>query len=347
MSSDSDYLEIIYGNENTEDANRCSSVQNYLTDSCLAARTNALIAVYFALVFSFFILFAIPPLWPFAFLYLTWMYYDRKTPHQRGRKFPALRKLIVWRWVRNYFPIKLVKTAEIPADKNYLFAAFPHGVLSYGMATNVMTDANNFSVAYPGLDPYTVTLDQGFYFPITRDIALALGFCASSAESITNILNGPTGTVCTVVVGGARELQLSAPGTNQLFLRNRKGFVRLALKAGASLVPVYSFGETNTFYQPKNWIYRRIQEKLRITVNFPLFLLIGRGIFQKYFGGLPHRTPITTVIGKPIDLPKIADPVEEDVDKYHRMFVSELEKLFDKFKGKYDLKGEDAVLEIY
>lgn len=31
-------------------------------------------------------------------------------------------------------------------------------------------------------------------------------------------------------------------------LRNRKGFVRLALQTGASLVPVLSYGETDTFH---------------------------------------------------------------------------------------------------
>lgn len=31
--------------------------------------------------------------------------------------------------IRNYFSIKLVKTADISPDKNYIFAIFPHGIL--------------------------------------------------------------------------------------------------------------------------------------------------------------------------------------------------------------------------
>lgn len=81
----------------------------------------------------------------------------------------------MWRSTKKYFPVKMVKTAELPANKNYLIAAFPHGALSYGMACNVMTDANNFSEVYPGLQPYVATMNQSFFVPISRDVGLAVG----------------------------------------------------------------------------------------------------------------------------------------------------------------------------
>lgn len=37
------------------------------------------------------------------------------------------------------------------------------------------------------------------------------------------------------------------PGANDLVLRRRRGFVKIALRTGASLVPVYAFGENSTF----------------------------------------------------------------------------------------------------
>lgn len=64
----------------------------------------------------------------------------------------------------------------------------------------------------------------------------------------------------------------------------------------ASLVPVYSFGETDTYYQPSNEVYQTIQAKIQAVTKAPVIAFFkGRGFFQSYFGILPYRTPITTV----------------------------------------------------
>ena len=55
----------------------------------------------------------------------------------------------------------------------------------------------------------------------------------------------------------------------------------------------------------------------------------------------------TVVVGKNIELPHIANPTSEDVDKYHSLFVEQVSALFDKFKEKYAATGKEAVLEIF
>jgi hypothetical protein len=49
------------------------------------------------------------------------------------------------------------------------------------------------------------------------------------------------------VVGGAREAALIEEGGMELVLHRRKGFVHEAIIAGALLVPVISFGETDVY----------------------------------------------------------------------------------------------------
>lgn len=44
-------------------------------------------------------------------------------------------------------------------------------------------------------------------------------------------------------VGGAQESLNAKPGHYQIVLKKRKGFIKLVLQTGASLVPVFSFGE--------------------------------------------------------------------------------------------------------
>lgn len=49
----------------------------------------------------------------------------------------------------------------------------------------------------------------------------------------------------TIVVGGAAESLSARPGTADLTLKRRLGFIKLAIREGADLVPVFSFGEND------------------------------------------------------------------------------------------------------
>lgn len=53
--------------------------------------------------------------------------------------------------------------------------------------------------------------------------------------------------------------------------------------------------------------------------------------------GLPifHRKPVLAVMGKAIVVPKVAEPTQELIDKYHAQFVDELEQLFDRYRALY------------
>lgn len=44
-------------------------------------------------------------------------------------------------------------------------------------------------------------------------------------------------------VGGAQEALNSKPGQYKIVVKKRKGFIKLCIVTGASLVPVFSFGE--------------------------------------------------------------------------------------------------------
>ena len=63
-----------------------------------------------------------------------------------------------------------------------------------------------------------------------------------------------------LAIGGATESLYAGPGTYDLVLQRRKGFVRIALQTGASLVPVLNFGENELFNtvrpQPKSGLQR-------------------------------------------------------------------------------------------
>ena len=80
---------------------------------------------------------------------------------------------------------------------------------------------------------------------------------------------------------------------------------------------------------------RDIQERLKKAMGFSMPLFVGRGIFQYDFGFLPKRRQMVSVVGTPVDLPKIEHPTQEDIDKYHKLYMERLVELFDKFKDEY------------
>ena len=54
------------------------------------------------------------------------------------------------------------------------------------------------------------------------------------------------------MVGGAEEALEAKKDDFSLIIKNRKGFVKIAIQNGADLVPIYAFGENELFDQLDN-----------------------------------------------------------------------------------------------
>lgn len=288
--------------------------------------------------------------WLIAALYVSWLVFDWHTPNKGGRRSTWVRNWAVWRYFRDYFPIRLVKTHNLLPSRNYIFGYHPHGIMCLGAFCNFGTEATGVSKKFPGIKPYLATLAGNFRMPVLRDYLMSGGICPVDRDTIDYILskNG-TGNAVVIVVGGAAESLECRPGKNVVTLKQRKGFVRIALQHGADLVPVYSFGENEAYkqvvFEEGSW-GRWVQRKFQKYIGFAPCVFHGCGFFSAESWGLvPYSNPITTVVGEPITVPKMEQPSQKDVDLYHSMYLTSLEKLFDKYKTKFGLP-ESEVLEI-
>lgn len=173
-----------------------------------------------------------------------------------------------------------------------------------------------------------------------------LGLRSVSKESIGNILTrgGPNnegmGRAVTIVLGGARESLEAQPGTLRLILNQRRGFIKLALRTGADLVPVLAFGENDLYDQvsPKThpWVHKIQMFILRVW-KFTLPFLHGRGIFNYDVGLMPYRRPLNIVVGAPIKVQRAPAGVVDaaEVDRLHDLYSKELRKIWDTYKDVF------------
>ncbi|KAH8370316.1 hypothetical protein KR093_003054 [Drosophila rubida] len=267
-----------------------------------------------------------------------------------GNGFIYYRTNPLYRIYRNYFPVSLVKTADLPPNKNYILASFPHGILGTGICINMGLEISQWLKLFPQVRPKVGTLDQHFVIPVLRDILRWWGLVSVSKGSLNYYLtksndpkdpnnrDGFTSNAVAILVGGAQEALDSHPGQYIITLKNRKGFVKMAIRTGSAIVPSISFGEVDIFDQvdnPPNSLLRRMQTLVKKITGISPLIPVGRGFFNYTFGFVPYRRPIVQVVGAPINVIQSSEPAADYVDEVHAKVVAAVEQLFEQQKQKY------------
>uniref|UniRef100_A0AAQ4PT16 Acyltransferase n=1 Tax=Gasterosteus aculeatus aculeatus TaxID=481459 RepID=A0AAQ4PT16_GASAC len=297
-----------------------------------------------------FVLLALSDWWIVALLYAGWLWLDWDTPTCGGRRSQWVRSWSVWDFFKDYFPLTLVKTVDLDPKKNYIFGFHPHGVLVAGAFGNFCTEATGFSRLFPGLRSHLLMLPFWFRVPLFRDYIMCGGLVSSCKSSLSHLASRPGGgNVAVIAVGGAPEALDARPGALTLQVLNRKGFIKMALKHGAQLVPVFSFGENELFDQmenPSGSPLRKLQNGLQSIMGVAMPLFHARGVFQYSFGLIPYRKPIHTVVGKPIAVVQTPSPSSEDIEMLHRLYMQNLTELFEQHKRNYGVSDEQHLTFI-
>lgn len=252
------------------------------------------------------------------------------------------RAAALWSSVADYFPMQVVPwsdTATLPVNdhQQYVLAVHPHGIhcLALGQFSVYGTV---FDQRFPGLVGHCLTglaATVIFKIPVVREFFLSMGYVDASRTVAQDVLHcGRSLFLCT---GGEEESMLVKVGRDIVVLRDRKGFVRLALSHGASLVPVFAVG-LNDLFTTYDWF---LPQRQWIQKNFGIALPFFHGRFG--VTPTPYRIPISILIGEPITTPqpkcKGERPDEVLVDEYHQKYMTALQALHAKHVT-------DRVLEI-
>lgn len=206
--------------------------------------------------------------------------------------------------------------------KNYLMVLQPHGVISYVSICCAISTRPEFRGKVP-----SAVADAILYTPILKHVLGIFGIVSASKTSLKCVLQKSGVDGCVVLsVGGIAELFLSDTEYERLYLKSRKGFIKLALETGVDIVPVYMFGNTMTLSILSNEILASISRKLQISLTY---------IWGRYYLPIPRSTKLLYVVGKPLGMPKnLNNPTPADIEYWHAEYCRQVERIFEDYKEK-------------
>lgn len=238
----------------------------------------------------------------------------------------------LWRFMREFFPQKLHVPPNFPAvsDKpgeklQYIFGFHPHGTMS---DYRLLVDGQ-FLDQLPGLQGKIRWLAASVLFrlPIAREICLWTRCIDARRDVAEQVLK--EGLSVGVIPGGEAEQLRTTFGTDEVYLNKRLGFVKLALRFGVPLVPVYVFGCVDVYRTSS--IFFGLREKLVNAVG--VCVPICWGPYGLPF--TPLKQPVDIVIGQPLDVGVFPKPTDEQVVEAHAKYVNAVKALYDENKSRF------------
>merc|ERR1712150_31984 len=124
-------------------------------------------------------------LWSFALIYIGWYFYDLDVCNTGGRRLEWFRNAPLWKYSANFFPVTLVKTAELDPNKgNYLLGSHPHGIICAGATLSFGTDGAGWSEKFKNLIPNFLMLNIFHRAPGLKELYSSLGMSVVTHRNI-------------------------------------------------------------------------------------------------------------------------------------------------------------------
>mmetsp|Transcript_15331 Transcript_15331/g.24978 ORF Transcript_15331/g.24978 Transcript_15331/m.24978 type:complete len:322 (-) Transcript_15331:323-1288(-) len=274
---------------------------------------------------------------PLLLGYYGYIWYS-DTPRNCGSAYDGFSKSWLVEKLSGWFPFKITISEKLKPDSmkksdQYLFACHPHGING---EFRLFMDVK-MRETFPNLASWRcLAASVVFYVPLLREISLYTHCIDAGKASATKAMKA--GHSIIVVPGGEQEQMLTRFQEEIVYLRKRKGFVRLAMENNAKIVPVYTFGMSD-LYIPSGFLY---DFRFWLMKRFRFVICLYSGPFGL---PIPFRVPLNMVFGEPISYPATdGKPSKELVDKVHEEYCQSLVRLFDEHKSAYGYASRTLVI---
>lgn len=239
----------------------------------------------------------------------------------------------------NYYEsCKLTGALDDISREGTLFGFHPHGVSCIGFGVNGCWSKKFRELA--GLDTRflvdKVSRSDNPFLKVICD--LHGGIDILNRKTLEDCMSQKMNVA--FVPGGVQEATIASFGKERVWIQKRTGFIKYALEHGYKVTPIYTFGESTSYYTFSSLLDVRLW--INEEMGLPAVLVFGLSLLPL----LPRSSSsILTVVGKPIELPKIEEPTSEDVEKWHKVYCEALSELFEQHKQDAGL-ADTAALEV-
>jgi len=219
----------------------------------------------------------------------------------------------------------IIREAELDPKEGYLFSWSPHGLVAvarigaYGSAWEKM---------FNGMPARWASFSMGFYIPIVREYSFSAGCVDAGRETLIRLKEN-----IHLIPGGIREMNLTDSTSTVTYhtVKNRNGFIKLAVDKGFKIVPVVCFGE-KWMYERYTfpWPINRMLTALKMSPSIPS----GRWRTM-----MPKEIDLGWVYGKPIETK------ERSIEEIQLEYYNEVHRIFSTYKARFGYAEEES-LEI-
>ncbi|KAK8803607.1 hypothetical protein WA158_001301 [Blastocystis sp. Blastoise] len=246
-----------------------------------------------------------------------------------NKEWPSFRNA-VFQLISGSVPFHIYgeKNIQELIDKNakVLFYLEPHGIvpigpLFFGLYINYL---------FPSIYPRTCVASILLRIPFFRQFYSWIGCVPANKCTIENVIKNEKRNIC-ILPGGVAEIFTSNVDKEVLYMKKRKGFIKIASKYHLYLCPVYIFGNTQLYVHDVK--PGTIIERLSRYLRSPILYFWGKGGIPF----IPYNTTLTAVIGKPFRL-KSHDykqlGYEKAIEKLHKISMQKIQQIYNKYNDK-------------
>ena len=202
-----------------------------------------------------------------------------------------------------------------------IYCYHPHGLFSIGaglLAANLVRRGEKVAIV--------TSSHMRWFNPILKLLLDMAGIDivgASPKEVREAMAKGDRSLI--LVIGGYEEAVMTKDGTENVYINNRLGFVKYAMRYKYTLTPVYAFGE-NDLYQCWD-VARNVRNYL---AGWKIPIVFFRG--NPWFPLLPIKTDegMKIVVGEPVRVSHNMDPSHAELSASHKHYIDRLVELYNK-----------------